>query len=64
MFPIAIGKLAKSCGVKIDTVRYYERQYLLLPIERTESGYRRYSADSVKHLRFTAANLPKKKLII
>ena len=49
---IAIGKLAKSCGVKIDTVRYYERQDLLMPIERTESGYRRYSADSVKRLRF------------
>ena len=49
---IAIGKLAKSCGVNIDTVRYYERQDLLLPVERTPSGYRRYSDDSVKRLRF------------
>jgi MerR family transcriptional regulator, copper efflux regulator len=47
-----IGQLAKSCGVNIDTVRYYERQDLLLPIERTAAGYRRYSNDSVKRLRF------------
>ena len=52
MTTIAIGKLAKSCGVNIDTVRYYERQDLLLPVERTQSGYRRYSDDSVKRLRF------------
>ncbi len=52
MSTIAIGKLAKSCGVTIDTVRYYERQKLLFPIERTQSGYRRYSNDSVKRLRF------------
>jgi len=49
---IAIGKLAKTCGVNIDTVRYYERQDLLYPVERTPSGYRRYSQDSVKRLRF------------
>ena len=52
MTTIAIGKLAKSCGVNIDTVRYYERQDLLLPIERTLSGYRRYSDESIKRLRF------------
>ena len=52
MQTIPIGQLAKLCGVNIDTVRYYERQDLLLPIERTASGYRRYSNDSVKRLRF------------
>ncbi len=49
---LAIGQLAKSAGVSIDTVRYYERQDLLLPCERTASGYRRYSDDSVRRLRF------------
>ncbi|HFB54693.1 MAG TPA: heavy metal-responsive transcriptional regulator [Hellea balneolensis] len=49
---LAIGQLAKTCGVNIDTVRYYERQDLLLPTERTPSGYRRYSHDSVRRLRF------------
>lgn len=52
MQTIPIGKLAKLCGVNIDTVRYYERQDLLLPIERTAAGYRRYSNDSIKRLRF------------
>ena len=52
MQTIPIGQLAKSCDVNIDTIRYYERQDLLLPIERTASGYRRYSNDSVKRLRF------------
>lgn len=52
MHTIAIGKLAEICGVNIDTVRYYERQDLLLPTERTQSGYRRYTNDSVRRLRF------------
>jgi MerR family mercuric resistance operon transcriptional regulator len=52
MSTLTIGKLAKTCDVKVDTVRYYERKGLLLPLERTESGYRVYSADSVKRLRF------------
>ncbi len=49
---LTIGKLAKSCNVNIDTVRYYERKGLLLPLRRTESGYRIYSIDSVKRLSF------------
>ncbi|PCI53081.1 MAG: heavy metal-responsive transcriptional regulator [Alphaproteobacteria bacterium] len=49
---IAIGKLAETCGVNIDTVRYYERQDLLHPSERTPSGYRRYDQGGVKRLKF------------
>jgi len=52
MSTLAIGKLAKACEVKVDTVRYYERVGLLLPLERTEAGYRIYSIDSVNRLRF------------
>lgn len=52
MSTLTIGKLAKACEVKVDTVRYYERLGLVLPLERTESGYRVYSPDSVKRLRF------------
>ncbi len=52
MSGLSIGKLAKACAVKIDTVRYYERKGLVMPIDRTESGYRVYSEDSVKRLRF------------
>ena len=38
----SIGQLARRAGVAIDTVRYYERNQLLDPAGRLESGYRRY----------------------
>ena len=47
-----IGELAKQAGVAIDTVRYYERQGLLPPPRRQESGYRSYALDDVRRLRF------------
>lgn len=52
MSKLTIGKLAKACEVNIDTVRYYDRKELLVPLERTGSGYRVYSSDSIKRLRF------------
>jgi len=52
MSTIAIGKLAKAGHVNIDTVRYYERKGLLMPEDRTQSGYRQYSNDSIKRLKF------------
>jgi Zn(II)-responsive transcriptional regulator len=48
----SIGELARRAGVAIDTVRYYERNQLLVPAGRLESGYRRYSATELKRLRF------------
>jgi MerR family copper efflux transcriptional regulator len=47
-----IGQLAKRAGVAIDTVRYYERNQLLQPASRLESGYRRYGETELKRLRF------------
>jgi MerR family copper efflux transcriptional regulator len=47
-----IGELARQTGVAIDTVRYYERQGLLPPPARMESGYRSYALDDVHRLRF------------
>jgi MerR family copper efflux transcriptional regulator len=52
MNSIGIGALAKNAGVRIDTVRYYERSGLLAPRMRLASGYRRYSAAEVSRLRF------------
>ena len=49
---LTIGKLAKAGEVRVDTVRYYERMGLISPFERTESGYRKYSQESIKRLRF------------
>ena len=49
---LKIGALAKATGVKIDTVRYYERIGLLSPEGRTEVGYREYAPDAIQRLRF------------
>ena len=46
-----IGQLANSAGVAVDTVRYYERQGLLPPPQRRDSGYRRYGEEDVLRLR-------------
>lgn len=39
-----IGQLAKELGVKADTLRFYEKNGLLQPATRSDSGYRYYSA--------------------
>src|ERR1700757_864065 len=52
MESMGIGALAKSAGVRIDTVRYYERMGLLTPKTRLASGYRRYGDIELSRLRF------------
>lgn len=47
-----IGELAKHTGFQVETLRYYEKQGLLEPVSRTESGYRQYDNESLKQLRF------------
>jgi MerR family transcriptional regulator, copper efflux regulator len=47
-----IGRLAKEAGVNIETVRYYERRRLLSKPGRSSSGYRQYSDESVRRIRF------------
>ncbi len=52
MRAMTIGKLAKATGVGAETIRYYERSGFLPAPERLPSGYRVYSADSTKRIRF------------
>lgn len=47
-----IGELARAAGVSVYTVRYYERLGLLPTAQRSEAGYRVYSAQAVERLRF------------
>ncbi len=47
-----IGKVAQAAAVDVQTVRYYERLGLLPAAERTASGYRVYSPETVERLRF------------
>lgn len=46
------GEVAAEAQVNIQTLRYYERRGLLPKPERTHSGYRAYSADAVRVVRF------------
>ena len=49
---MTISKLGAEVGVKTDTIRYYERQGLLPPPDRSPAGYRQYGEDHLDRLRF------------
>ena len=49
---MTVGTAAKRAGVKIDTIRYYERRALLPKSPRTEAGYRTLTDETVQRLRF------------
>lgn len=52
MQTMTIGGVAREAGIGIETVRFYEREGLLQPVARRVSGYREYTADAVRQLRF------------
>lgn len=47
-----IGDLGRQFGVPVETIRYYEREKLLPPAERTASNYRVYGPAHADRLRF------------
>ena len=49
---LTIGELAKRARVNLETIRYYERQELLLKPPRLQSGYRSFPEESVGRIRF------------
>jgi len=49
---MTIGQLAEKAATDAQTIRYYERQGLLLDPPRTESNYRHYDEEAVSRLRF------------
>jgi MerR family mercuric resistance operon transcriptional regulator len=57
MTSMTIGALARSAGVGVETVRYYQRRGLLAKPERPSGGgvagsVRRYAGDDLRRLRF------------
>lgn len=41
---LSIGEAAQACGISVDTLRYYEKEGLMLgPCERDGAGRRRYA---------------------
>ena len=49
---LTIGKLALSASVTVDTVRYYEKENLLAPTQKTAAGYRLYDDQALRRLHF------------
>jgi MerR family Zn(II)-responsive transcriptional regulator of zntA len=49
---LTIGQLAKRANVATSLLRYYEQERLLMPSGRSEAGYRLYSPDAERTLRF------------
>lgn len=47
-----IGQLAKITGFGIETIRFYEKEGILAPVNRTSSGYREYDNQTVIRLEF------------
>ncbi len=47
-----IGELAKKSGCQVVTIRYYEKEGLLSPPERSEGNYRIYGQEDLDTLRF------------
>lgn len=49
---LKIGQLASQSGLSRDTIRFYEREALLPPPQRTPAGYRLYTHEVVARLAF------------
>lgn len=49
---LTIGRVAQQVGVRPSAIRYYEGQKILQPAFRGANGYRLYTDDAVKLLRF------------
>jgi DNA-binding transcriptional MerR regulator len=47
-----IKELARATGVDVETIRYYEKQGLLLAPARQDNGYRDYADEHVERLAF------------
>lgn len=49
---MSIGKLAENAGVGVETIRFYERERLMPPPERSPGNYRQYDSEAIGRLRF------------
>lgn len=47
-----IGELAQATTTPVETIRFYEREGLMPPPNRTESNYRSYESEHLARLQF------------
>jgi MerR family transcriptional regulator, mercuric resistance operon regulatory protein len=55
MTGLSVGKVAAAAGVKLDTLRYYERRGLIPPPDRTLGGHRQYPPETITAIRIVKA---------
>lgn len=49
---LSIGQVARRTQVTVETVRFYEKQGLIVAPQRSDAGYRQYPEETVKRVRF------------
>ena len=49
---IGIGEMSLQIGVRIETIRYFEKIGMMPPPERSQGGNRQYSTDHLQRLFF------------
>ncbi len=49
---LSIGRLAKTAGVNVETIRYYQRRGLLAEPFKPLGGHRRYASSAASRVRF------------
>ncbi len=47
-----IGQLAKALNCTVETIRFYEKQGLLPPPQRTNGNFRKYNTEHIQRLSF------------
>ena len=52
MKKLKIGQLAKETGIKVETIRYYEKYGLISKPSRRESGYREFTHKHIGQINF------------
>lgn len=49
---LTIGKVAEKSQVTADSIRYYEREGLVRPAGKSNSGYRLYTEEAIRRITF------------
>ena len=49
---LTIGKVAERAQVSADSIRFYEREGLIRPARKSESGYRLYTEEAIRRIEF------------
>jgi DNA-binding transcriptional MerR regulator len=49
---LTIGKIAELSGLSTDAIRYYEKEGLISPLQKSDAGYRLYNENALRRLHF------------